>query len=162
MVKQKLHCKNAALIETACQAYKKPLIPGIRASQTPSDGSLPFVTLLTLKEIYTLTFSTCCRLSQWSPFQAFKLAAIRLTYVILPCYGKQKLCGCTQLTMTALFASSMQLENHCGVLLFRVSPETCFSLESMPVSMGLGQNIDKVISRCLLSRCNYRVKMSIF
>lgn len=30
MVKQKLHCKNAALIETACQAYKKaPLSSGL-------------------------------------------------------------------------------------------------------------------------------------
>lgn len=159
MVKQKLHCKNAALIETACQAYKKPLIPGIRASQTPSDGWLPFVTLLTLKEIYTLTFSTCCRLSQWSPFQAFKLAEIRLTYVILPCYGKQKLCGCTQLTMTALFAAREPLWRPA---IQSQSRDLCFSLESMPVSMGLGQNIDKVISRCLLSRCNYRVKMSIF
>lgn len=66
-------------------------------------------------------------------------------------------------------------DNDCIVCLFHAAREPlwraaiqsqsrdlCFSLERMPVSMGLGQNIDKVISRCLLSRCNYLVKMSIF
>lgn len=163
MVKQKLHCKNAALIETACQAYKKA--PHSRDQSIP-DTKWWMIAICDFADlegnIYSYIFYMLPTVSM-EPISSLQTSSDPADVCYLAVLWQAE----TMWMHTA--------DNDCIVCLFHAAREPlwraviqsqsrdlCFSLESMPVSMGLGQNIDKVISRCLLSRCNYRVKMSIF